>query len=94
MEEKKFDPKEFAATVQQRFKFGAVPICPFCGGNQFTTTDDMATIMITKSFHGMEIGNSIPAGMIICQKCGHIEFFALGALGLLPKKEDNGNGNK
>ena len=30
----------------------------------------------------------------VCRNCGHIEFFALGALGMLPKKEDKGDGDK
>lgn len=61
--------------------------CPFCGCNNFTTTESMAKIIIDKDFKAMDLGTTIPAGMIVCTNCGHMEFFALGSLGLLPQKE-------
>lgn len=67
--------------------------CPYCSGSQFTTTEDFAAVLIGKDFSSINIGLSIPSGMIICQKCGHIDFFALGVLDLLKnKEEENGNG--
>ena len=41
---------------------------------------------------GLDLGPSIPSGLIVCENCGHIELFALGSLGLLKKKGDNSDG--
>ena len=51
-----------------------------------------AYIIIGKDLTGISLGPSIPSGVVVCTKCGHLEFFALGALGLLPKKEDSSDG--
>ena len=66
--------------------------CRFCGGQRFTSTDKLATILIGDDLNSISIGPSIPSGMIVCENCGHIEFFALGALGLLSKKEEATDG--
>ena len=91
---KKYDSQEFVQSLTKKltnFKFAQ---CPYCGGSDFTTTPDYASIIVSDDFSGLQIGNSIPAGLVICKKCGHIEFFALGALGLMPKKDGDGNGDK
>lgn len=90
----KFDPQQFTSKLISVLKTHSVPTCPFCGGNEFTSTNEFASITINNSFENIVIGQSIPAGMVICTKCGHIEFFALGALGLLPKKEEDNNEQK
>ena len=48
---------------------------------------EFASITVNDNYEGIRIGTSIPAGIVICKKCGHIDLFALGALGLLPKKD-------
>ena len=85
---KKYNPKDFITALNQKAPNKQL-ICPFCQGTQFTSTEDFASILIGKDLAGINIGPSIPSGMIICQKCGHIDFFALGALGLLGKEEEN-----
>ena len=91
---KTYDPNEFIRALAQHTNNRSVPQCPYCGGQQFTTTDSLASILIGKEPNGIAIGPFIPAGMIICQKCGHIEFFALGALGLMDNGDEKRNGEQ
>ena len=42
-----------------------------------------AAILIGEDMSSINIGPHIPSGMIICEYCGHIDFFALGVLGLV-----------
>lgn len=90
----KYDPNLFIAEIENRINNRRVPQCRFCGGNRFTTTDSLATILIGKELNAVSIGPSVPAGMIVCEKCGHIDFFALGALGLLQKEDEKKDGKK
>jgi hypothetical protein len=85
---KKYNPQAFINALGQKAPNKQL-VCPYCQGTQFTSTEDFASILIGKDLGGISLGPSIPSGMIICQKCGHIDFFALGALGLLETKEEN-----
>lgn len=86
---KKYNAQEYINTINKKLQAGNTILrCPFCGGNKFTSPDKFATILTGNDLSGIEIGTSVPSGMLICENCGHIEFFALGALGLLPKEED------
>ena len=68
--------------------------CPFCGGESFTTTDSLAAIIVGQDKTNLSLGPCIPAGMLICTNCGHVDFFSLGVLGLLKKDEKDQNGKK
>ena len=83
---RKYNPDEFIASLSKKMGKRDVPNCPFCRGQKFTTTDQIATISITKNYGNVELGPFIPTGMLVCENCGHIDFFALGALGLLKKE--------
>lgn len=83
-----YNPNEFIESLLKRINKDNIPACPYCGGNQFTTTESFASILIGKNLDSVNIGPTIPAGMMICEKCGHIDFFALGVHEMLPKKED------
>lgn len=88
---KKYDPKRFIDSLYRKTGKPGMPRCPYCGGNQFTSTDKFASIVIGEDLSGISLGASVPSGMIICEKCGHIEFFALGPLGLLDQSEEKNN---
>lgn len=88
----KYEPQKFIDALSQKVPQKQL-VCPYCGGVQFTTTQDFASILIGKELSGISLGPNIPAGIIVCQKCGHMDFFALGALNLLDKKEDKSNGD-
>ena len=89
---RKYNTDEFVNALTQKMGKQEVPTCPFCQGKKFTTTEQLATISIAKNYGNVELGPFIPAGMLVCENCGHIEFFALGALGLLNKEEGEDNG--
>ena len=87
----KYNPNEFIAALGAKMNGRNVPNCPYCGGKKFTTTQSFATILIGDDSKNISLGPNIPAGMIVCENCGHIEFFAMGSLGLLKAEEHNGD---
>lgn len=64
--------------------------CPFCGGRQFSVNNELATISVTDEIKTINIGNYIPAAILICNKCGNLQFFALAKLGMI--RNENGEG--
>ena len=87
--EKKYDSKEFIQKLRERTGGMRLPCCPYCKETDYTTPPEMATILITNSFSGLQLGPTIPCAMVICKKCGHIDYFAIGALGMLPNPDTN-----
>ena len=88
----KYNPNKFIDALGKKMNGREVPNCPYCGGQQFTSTDKFATILIGDDTSSLSLGPSIPSGMVVCANCGHIEFFALGSLGLLEKKGEDDDG--
>jgi predicted nucleic-acid-binding Zn-ribbon protein len=68
--------------------------CPFCGSLDYVSDSEMAMISVQKKTDGIRIGKSIPCGLLLCHNCGYVNFFALGALGLLPKNDGDDNAQK
>lgn len=89
---KEYDSKDFLTALDKKVKGRPVPQCPFCGGNSFSTTQEYATILLSKDLHAINIGTSVPVGMLVCKNCGHVEFFALGLLGMLDNTEEKTDG--
>lgn len=85
----KYDSKEFITVLGKKMSGRDVPTCPYCGGKKFTSTDKFATILIGDDLSGINLGPNIPSGIIVCENCGRIEFFALGSLGLLKSKGEH-----
>lgn len=88
----KYNPKDFIAALEKKLNGHEIPNCPYCGGDKFTTTQNFATILIGDDINNINLGPTIPAGMVICENCGHMEFFAMGPLGLLQTEEHDGDG--
>ena len=86
-----FDQKKFLEALN-KIRKQKIPNCSFCGGNNFTLPEEISPIILSKDLTSMQLGISMPAGMLVCSRCGHVEFFALGALGLLPKEGDDCGG--
>ena len=89
--ENNFDQKKFIEKLRVKFK-NKIPNCQFCGGNDFTVPTEISSVVLSKKINTMQLGLSMPAGMIVCTKCGHMSFFALGALGMLSKEEGGDDG--
>lgn len=87
----KYNPKEFITALGAKMNGRIIPDCPYCGGKKFTTTQSIATILIGDDTKNISLGPNIPAAMIICENCGHMEFFAMGSLGLLKAEENDGD---
>ena len=85
----KFEPELFKKTLIERInnKIRHL-VCPYCGGEKFTTTKSLAAILIGEEIENLSLNSYVPSGMLICEKCGHIEFFALGALGMIENKQN------
>lgn len=86
-----FNPDKFLEKLKEHTHNRPIPTCPYCGGNKFTTTTTFAAILTGTDTKDVKLDVTIPSGMLICNQCGHIEFFALGALGLL---DNNNHDNK
>lgn len=83
----KYDPNSFINAISKKMMGRDIPVCPYCGGQKYTTTGNVAAILIGDDTSNLNLGPHIPSGMMICESCGHIEFFALGSLGLMDKEE-------
>lgn len=88
----KFDAHAFINKVLEQMPGSRVPHCPYCGGDEFTSLPQQASILISDDLDGIDLGPNVPAGMLICTKCGYISFFSLGVLGMLPSGGADGNG--
>ena len=71
-ENKKYEPREFIEALSNQTKGHSTPPCPFCGTRKYTSTESVATILINTEVTGINIGPTIPSGMLICTNCGHI----------------------
>lgn len=87
----KYNPNKFIEVLSRKIN-NRIPPCPFCGGIKFTSTPEYANINLSDEIGNIKIGTSIPAGIVVCENCGHIEFFALGALKMLNDKEESNDG--
>lgn len=86
-QERVFNSSEFLDKLKKALTRPPFPTCPFCGGGEFTSMKEFASIIVNDNYEGIRIGTSVPAGIVICKKCGHVDLFALGVLGMLPKKD-------
>lgn len=68
----KYNPKDFIAAIGSKMNKHRFPDCPYCGGNKFTTTQSFATILIGDDTKNISLGPNIPAGVVVCENCGHI----------------------
>jgi len=80
-----FREKVLAALSQR----GAKPECEVCGQNNWAVINQAVSVLITDLSGGFMLPPpQIPSAGLVCNNCGNIRLFALGALGLLPKPEE------
>ena len=85
----KYDSEKFVSALTEKVNSNGLPRCPYCGADKFTTTKEYGSLLINDDLDGLNIGPSIPMGLLVCMNCGHIELFALGALGLLNNADES-----
>jgi hypothetical protein len=61
--------------------------CEVCLENNWTVLDRPIAVLISKPGSGLSLGPHIPSAGLVCNNCGNIRMFALGALGLFEPKE-------
>ena len=91
MTQRQFDAEEFLKLFKE--KINQTPSCRYCGHRDYTISGDVMQIIAQKSIDGLMLGPTLPTAAIIYQHCGHIDFFSLGAYGLLNTKEETSDGN-
>jgi hypothetical protein len=70
-------------------KHGAKQPCPRCGNRNFSLVGGYFNHFVQTQLGGVSLGGpSIPTAVVACTQCGWLAEHALGALGLLPKKEE------
>lgn len=63
--------------------------CPMCHNRRFILADGYTMLGVQDSKdHWVMGGSMMPVIGLVCSQCGFISFHALGALGLLGKKEE------
>lgn len=85
----KYRVSDFASSLSKRIKHP--PKCPFCDHANFTVSDSFTQLIAQKAGDGIELGQSIPCAVVICNHCGYVALFALGTYGLIPGHEVNTN---
>lgn len=78
---------EIVEALEER---GAKLPCPRCGNQSFTLLDGYFNQVLQTDLGGIILGGpSIPSVVVVCTRCGFLSQHALGALGLLPRREAN-----
>ncbi len=77
-------PSNFKDQVLQKLKEkGAAPSCEVCHQNNWAVVDQAIAAPITDLSGGLRIPQpQIPCAGLICNNCGNLRLFALGALGI------------
>jgi predicted nucleic-acid-binding Zn-ribbon protein len=84
-----FTPERAKEVIDALESRGAKRDCPRCGYHQFNLEPGYFVQIIQKSPTNIELGGSgIASAIITCQRCGYIMQHAIGALGLLPKRQE------
>ena len=83
----KIDREKIAGLLTEK---GAVHPCHRCGRTSFTVLEGYSNLILQDDIgKGLVIGGpSVPVALVVCTNCGAITSHALGALGLLPQKEE------
>ncbi len=88
----KFDKEtkdKIAARIQEK---DALLPCTRCGNKSLALLDGFVNLPLTQEISGNVIvgGPQVPCAVVGCTNCGHLEFHALGALGLLNDQNKGG----
>ena len=84
-------PDELKKKIVDKLKEkGVTSTCPMCSHNNFILVDGFFNNVIQNNYQtGLILGGpTLPTIAIICTNCGFTSHHALGALDLLPLKEE------
>jgi hypothetical protein len=81
----KFDKDTKEKIAKQIEAKGALKPCARCGQQKFSLLDGFVSLPLSQEISNNVVigGPSVPCAVVACSNCGHIDFYALGALGLL-----------
>lgn len=77
---KQVDPNEIIKKLTEK-NFLAYT-CPVCGKRNFSCQPSIATILLSSDIHAIQFGTYLPSAVVVCNSCGHLEFFSLQQLGI------------
>jgi len=71
---------------------GAIKPCSRCGHPKFSLLDGFVNFPLAQEVSNNVIigGPNVPSAVVACENCGHLEFHALGAIGLLNEQKKGG----
>jgi hypothetical protein len=81
--------QKIAQRLQEK---GAVKPCSRCGHPKFSLLDGFVSFPMSQEISNNVVigGPSVPCAVVACDNCGHMEFHALGAIGLLNEQNKGG----
>jgi hypothetical protein len=78
-EDQKKKVMEWAKTRAQ----GGSGVCSFCGTNAWSLVQEMLEISVFRGGKLLVGGNVVPAFMLVCNTCGHLEMVSAVQAGLM-----------
>lgn len=79
-------PSDFGKKVLEKLQQkGMRTECEMCGKNDWSVVEQPVSVYVSGAF--ISSHPQIPSASLICNNCGNMRLFALGALGLLGEAE-------
>ncbi len=63
--------------------------CPICGCRDFHCQPEPSTLLLTSKLNAIELKTYVPAVLVSCKKCGHIDLFSAVTLGAIEEGGDD-----
>jgi hypothetical protein len=85
----KFDQESKQKIAKEIEAKGALKPCGRCGHQNFSLLDGFVSLTLSQEVSNNLVigGPSVPCAVVACSNCGHIDFHAIGSLGLLNTKK-------
>ena len=85
---KKYDINKAVQALKQR---GLLQYkCPICGNSSFGCQGEPSTLLLTSNLNVIELKSYVPALLVTCNMCGHIDAFNLMNLDAISEDPENG----
>lgn len=88
------NPLERTKIIEALENRGARLPCPRCGNSNFSLIDGYFNHSFQPQISNNVIigGPSIPSIAVVCNRCGFLNYHAVGALGIMPEQSQSNNG--